>query len=121
MLEKIAEFYDQEVEAAVDSLTSLIEPILIADHRRLRGCGGRGPVHADVQHHQADPIELRHRRTEMAGRRRLRAPPAPVVLGRRTARHLSWVVLLVHFDVPCLAGLQFATRGADIKGERASL
>jgi type IV pilus assembly protein PilC len=30
MLEKVAEFYDQEVEAAVDSLTSLIEPLLIA-------------------------------------------------------------------------------------------
>jgi type IV pilus assembly protein PilC len=29
MLEKIAEFYDQEVDAAVDALTSLIEPILI--------------------------------------------------------------------------------------------
>ena len=30
MLEKIAQFYEQEVEAAVDALTSLIEPILIA-------------------------------------------------------------------------------------------
>jgi len=30
MLEKIARFYDQEVEAAVDALTSLIEPLLIA-------------------------------------------------------------------------------------------
>jgi type IV pilus assembly protein PilC len=30
MLEKVAQFYDQEVEATVDSLTSLIEPILIA-------------------------------------------------------------------------------------------
>jgi type IV pilus assembly protein PilC len=30
MLEKVAQFYDQEVEAAVDALTSLIEPILIA-------------------------------------------------------------------------------------------
>lgn len=30
MLEKIADFYDQEVAAAVDSLTSLIEPLLIA-------------------------------------------------------------------------------------------
>ncbi|HEX5937614.1 MAG TPA: type II secretion system F family protein [Actinomycetota bacterium] len=30
MLEKIAQFYDQEVEASVDALTSLIEPILIA-------------------------------------------------------------------------------------------
>jgi type IV pilus assembly protein PilC len=30
MLSKVADFYDQEVEAAVDALTSLIEPILIA-------------------------------------------------------------------------------------------
>jgi type IV pilus assembly protein PilC len=30
MLSKVADFYDQEVEAAVESLTSLIEPILIA-------------------------------------------------------------------------------------------
>ncbi len=30
MLEKVAQFYNQEVEASVDALTSLIEPILIA-------------------------------------------------------------------------------------------
>ena len=30
MLEKVAAFYDQEVEASVDALTSLIEPLLIA-------------------------------------------------------------------------------------------
>jgi type IV pilus assembly protein PilC len=30
MLEKVANFYDEEVAAAVESLTSLIEPILIA-------------------------------------------------------------------------------------------
>ena len=30
MLSKVADFYDQEVEAAVASLTSMIEPILIA-------------------------------------------------------------------------------------------
>jgi type IV pilus assembly protein PilC len=30
MLDKISQFYEQEVEAAVDGLTSLIEPILIA-------------------------------------------------------------------------------------------
>jgi type IV pilus assembly protein PilC len=30
MLEKVASFYEQEVEAAVDALTSLIEPLLIA-------------------------------------------------------------------------------------------
>ena len=41
MLEKIADFYDQEVEAAVDSLTSLIEPILIAI---IGGCVGAAVV-----------------------------------------------------------------------------
>jgi type IV pilus assembly protein PilC len=30
MLEKIADFYDEEVSAAVDSLTSIIEPVMIA-------------------------------------------------------------------------------------------
>ncbi|MCA8941820.1 MAG: type II secretion system F family protein, partial [Planctomycetes bacterium] len=30
LLEKISEFYDQQVEAEVKSLTSLIEPIMIA-------------------------------------------------------------------------------------------
>ena len=30
LLEKIAEFYDQQVEAEVKGLTSLIEPIMIA-------------------------------------------------------------------------------------------
>ncbi len=30
LLEKIADFYDEEVEAAVESLTSLIEPLMIA-------------------------------------------------------------------------------------------
>jgi type IV pilus assembly protein PilC len=30
MLAKIADFYDQEVEATVEALTSLIEPVLIA-------------------------------------------------------------------------------------------
>ena len=30
LLEKISEFYDQQVQAAVDGLTSLIEPLLIA-------------------------------------------------------------------------------------------
>jgi type IV pilus assembly protein PilC len=29
MLGKVADFYDQEVEAAVESITSLIEPLLI--------------------------------------------------------------------------------------------
>ena len=29
MLEKIADFYDEEVDAAVEAMTSLIEPIVI--------------------------------------------------------------------------------------------
>ena len=29
MLEKLADFYDQEIEATVDALTSLLEPLLI--------------------------------------------------------------------------------------------
>jgi type IV pilus assembly protein PilC len=29
MLEKVADFYDQEIEATVDALTSLLEPLLI--------------------------------------------------------------------------------------------
>jgi type IV pilus assembly protein PilC len=30
MLDKVSEFYNQEVSASVDALTSLIEPLLIA-------------------------------------------------------------------------------------------
>jgi len=41
MLEKVAQFYDQEVEASVDALTSLIEPILIAF---IGGCVGAAVI-----------------------------------------------------------------------------
>ncbi len=41
MLEKVAQFYDQEVEASVDALTSLIEPILIAF---MGGCVGAAVI-----------------------------------------------------------------------------
>jgi type IV pilus assembly protein PilC len=41
MLEKVAQFYDQEVEATVDALTSLIEPILIAV---IGGCVGAAVI-----------------------------------------------------------------------------
>jgi type IV pilus assembly protein PilC len=37
LLDKIGEFYDQEVEATVDALTSLLEPLLIVV---LGGCVG---------------------------------------------------------------------------------
>ena len=46
MLSKVADFYDQEVEAAVASLTSMIEPILIAVMGALRRRHGDRPVHA---------------------------------------------------------------------------
>jgi type IV pilus assembly protein PilC len=29
MLEKVADFFDQEIEATVDALTSLLEPLLV--------------------------------------------------------------------------------------------
>jgi type IV pilus assembly protein PilC len=41
MLEKVAAFYNQEVEAAVDALTSLIEPLLIAI---IGGCVGAAVI-----------------------------------------------------------------------------
>jgi type IV pilus assembly protein PilC len=41
MLEKVAQFYDAEVEAQVDALTSLIEPLLIAV---IGGCVGAAVV-----------------------------------------------------------------------------
>ena len=55
MLEKIAQFYDDEVEAAVDSLTSIIEPLMIAVSAARRR-GRHRAVHADVQHHQPDQV-----------------------------------------------------------------
>jgi type IV pilus assembly protein PilC len=41
MLEKVASFYEQEVEASVDALTSLIEPLLIAV---IGGCVGAAVI-----------------------------------------------------------------------------
>ena len=73
MLDKIAKFYDQEVEAQVDALTSLIEPLLIAVIGGVRRRGGHRALHADVQHHQADQVERIARRGP-TGPRRARAP-----------------------------------------------
>ena len=50
MLDKLADFYDHEVETATESLTSALEPLMVvflgADHRN-DGCL---PLSADVQH-----------------------------------------------------------------------
>ena len=56
MLDKIADFYDQEVEATVDALTSLIEPLLIVVMGVVRRRHDHQPLPADVQHHQAHQV-----------------------------------------------------------------
>ena len=56
MLDKVATFYDNEVEASVDALDVADRAAADRDHRR-RGRRGRDrALHADVQHHQADPV-----------------------------------------------------------------
>ncbi len=56
MLDKIADFYDQEVEATVDALTSLIEPLVDRRHGCLRRRHDHLALPADVQHHQAHQV-----------------------------------------------------------------
>ena len=75
------DFYDQEVEATVDALTSLIEPLLIAVIGGRGGRGGRRPLHADVQHHQADPVSPTYVATRRFYVRRTMALVPPVRVG----------------------------------------
>ena len=49
MLEKISQFYDQEVEATTEALTALIEPLMIAFLGGTRRLDGHRALHADVQ------------------------------------------------------------------------
>ena len=56
MLDKIADFYDQEVEATVDALTSLIEPLLIVVMGVVRRRHDHLALPPDVQHHQAHQV-----------------------------------------------------------------
>jgi hypothetical protein len=51
MLSKVADFYDQEVEAAVASLTSMIGPILNCRDGRGRRRHGNCAAYAAVQPH----------------------------------------------------------------------
>ena len=78
MLEKVAQFYDQEVEAAVDALTSLIEPILIAIIGGVRRRRGRRALHADVRDHQADQVTVQPR--DRPHRKPRRAPGLPAFI-----------------------------------------
>ncbi len=91
MLKKIAEFYDEEVEAMTESLTALIEPLMIAFLGGVVGLDDRGPLHADLQ-------GLRHDRlssppdTEAPSRkprRRLCMSPGGRAPGGRGARSAS--------------------------------
>ena len=56
MLDKIADFYDQEVEATVNALTSLIEPLLIVVMGVVRRRHDHRALPADVQRHQAHQV-----------------------------------------------------------------
>ncbi len=55
MLEKVAEFYDNEVNATIESLTSVLEPLLIVTMGRLHRGHRHRDVPADVRHLQGDP------------------------------------------------------------------
>ena len=59
MLHKIAEFYDQEVEATTEALTALIEPLMIVVIGAIIGVDDRRALHADLLAHgtidQAEP------------------------------------------------------------------
>ena len=56
MLEKIAEFYDQEVEATTEALTALIEPLMIAFLGGIVGSHDHRALHADLQDLRPDQV-----------------------------------------------------------------
>ena len=86
MLDKIADFYDAEVTATVDALTSLIEPLMIVvmggDGRR----HGHQPLPADVQHHQAHQVGEHRRATDAQYLVLPRALPAELLEEARARR-----------------------------------
>ncbi len=72
MLHKISEFYDQEVEATTEALTSLIEPIMIAVMGVVIGGDDHRPLHADLQGVRPDPVVSRRLERRRGGMRRRR-------------------------------------------------
>ena len=75
LLEKIADFYDGEVQATVDSLTSLIEPLLMVFMGVVGRRHGHRAVPADVPAHQ--PREVAGRAARRAGCDSGRWTPVP--------------------------------------------
>ena len=74
MLDKIADFYDREVDQAAEQLTAAIEPIMVAAHGRHRRRHGRLPLPADVLDLPAHPGRERMTALLRVHRRAL-APP----------------------------------------------
>ena len=58
MLHRIAAFYDEEVEATTEALTSLIEPLMIAGLGLVVGVDDRGALHADLLGLRAHRLSL---------------------------------------------------------------
>ena len=56
MLDKITEFYDQEVEATTEALTGLIEPLMIAFLGGIDRVDDHRAVHADLQDLRPHPV-----------------------------------------------------------------
>ncbi len=56
MLKKISTFYDQEVEAMTESLTALIEPLMIAFLGVVVGSHDHRALHADLQGLRPDQV-----------------------------------------------------------------
>ena len=50
MLDKIADFYDEEVQSATEQLTAMIEPLMIAFLGVVIGGMGGRALHAHLQH-----------------------------------------------------------------------
>ena len=82
MLDKVADFYDHEVETATESLTAAIEPVMVVVMGALVGVDGHLPLPADVH-------DLPAHRGEQVTRPAASAPPSSrrlAVAGRRRRR-----------------------------------
>ena len=74
MLTKVADFYEDEVDAAIQSLTSIIEPLLMIFVGFIVGDHRHRDVPADVQDPHADQVIARRRLLRQAYPGRARTP-----------------------------------------------